>query len=48
MVAMSDFSGLASIACALASAAAMAPIDSLEHCTVLCRREEIEADGARL
>jgi hypothetical protein len=48
MVATSDFSGLVSSACALASAAAIAPIDSLERCTVLLRRKEIETDRARL
>src|ERR1700722_5225425 len=48
MVAMRDFSGLVSSACALASAAAIAPIDSLERCTVLLRRKEIETDRARL
>src|SRR5580700_1920406 len=48
MVATSNFSGLASSACAFASAAAIAPIDSLERCTVLVRREEIETHRARL
>src|ERR1700730_1162177 len=48
MVATSDFSGLVSSACALASAAAIAPIDSLERCTILLRRKEIETDRARL
>ena len=48
MVAMRDFSGLVSSACALASAAAIAPIDSLQRCMVVLRREEIEADRARL
>ena len=42
MVAVGDFSGLVSSACALASAAAIAPIDLLERCTVLLRRKEIE------
>src|SRR5712691_409047 len=32
MVPTSDFSGLTSSACALASAVAMAPIDSLDRC----------------
>jgi hypothetical protein len=32
MMPMSDFSGLLSSACALASAAAIAPIDSLDRC----------------
>src|ERR1700722_13712996 len=48
MVATSDFSGLASSTCALASAAAIAPIDSLDRCMVLLSLEEIEADRARL
>jgi hypothetical protein len=48
MVAIRAFSGLVSVACALASAAAIAPIDSLERDTVLLRREEIEPDSARL
>jgi hypothetical protein len=48
MVAMRDFSGLVSSACALASAAAIAPIDSLDRCMVLAHREEIETDRARL
>ena len=48
MVATSDFSGLVSSACAFASAAAIAPIDSLDRCTVLLRRKEIETNSARL
>src|ERR1700683_3893654 len=48
MVATSDFSGLVSSACALASAAAIPPIDSLERGTVFLRRKEIETDRARL
>ena len=35
---------LVSSACALASAAAIAPIDSLDCCMVLLRRDEIETD----
>src|ERR1700688_2265192 len=48
MVATSDFSGLVSSDWALASAPAMAPIDSLERCMAGLHVEEIEADGARL
>ena len=48
MVATSDFSGLVSSACALASAAAIAPIVSLDRCMALLRREKIETDRARL
>jgi hypothetical protein len=48
MVAMRDFSGLVSSARALASAAAIAPIDSLERCMVLLRHKDIETDRARL
>ena len=44
IVAVSDFSGLASSACALASAAAIAPIDSLDRCMASILREEIETD----
>src|SRR5258708_2596414 len=47
MVATSDFSGLASSDWALASALAMAPIDSLECCIACLHLEDIEADGAR-
>ena len=46
MVAVSDFSGLASSVCALASAPAIAPIVSLERCMTGLRLEQIEADGA--
>src|ERR1039458_4375145 len=44
MVAVSDFSGLVISACALASAAAMAPIDSLERCMIGLHLEQIEAN----
>src|SRR6266446_5434272 len=47
MVATSDFSGLASSTWALARAAAMAPIDSLERCMAGLQFEQVEADGAR-
>ena len=47
-VAVNDFSALVISACALASAAAIAPIVSLERCmAVRLHIEEIEADGAR-
>src|ERR1039458_9623979 len=46
IVAVSDFSGLVISACALASAAARAPIDSLERCMAALHLEQIEADGA--
>src|ERR1017187_8483866 len=48
MVAISDFSGLASSACAFASAAAIAPIDSLARCMALLHRDKIKADRAGL
>src|ERR1700684_1458019 len=48
MVATSDFSGLASSACALARAAAIAPIVSLDRCMIVLLNEKIEADRARL
>src|ERR1700678_4211788 len=48
MVATSDFSGLASSACALARAAAIAPIVSLDRCIAAFPSEEIKADRARL
>src|SRR5215470_6940552 len=48
MVAVSDFSGLTSSICALARAAAMAPIDSLERCICGLHFEQIEADGSGL
>src|SRR6516225_5804997 len=47
MVATNDFSGLTSWAWALASAAAMVPILSLERCMAILRFEEIETDGTR-
>src|SRR5262245_27406606 len=43
IVATSDFSGLVSSACALASAAAMVPMDSLERCMAALHAQEIEA-----
>src|ERR1700722_8717214 len=48
MVAVSDFSGLVSSACALASAAAIAPIVSLDRCIALLPVEKIKADRAGL
>src|ERR1700735_1239434 len=49
MVATSDFSGLVSSACALASAAAIVPIFSLDRCMGLpLDLDEIEADRTRL
>src|SRR5882724_3981720 len=48
MVATSDFSGLVSSDWALASAPAMAPIDSLQRCIAGLHLKEIKADGARL
>src|SRR3984885_7007426 len=48
MVATSDFSGLASSAWALARAAAIAPIVSLDRCMIVLLNEKIEADRARL
>src|SRR5262245_1591168 len=47
MVAISDFSGLMSSDWALASALAMAPIDSLECCMVALRPDELKTDSAR-
>src|SRR5450830_870490 len=44
MVAVSDFSGLVISACALASAAAIAPMVSLDWCIAHHHVEEIEAD----
>src|ERR1019366_6921776 len=47
MVAVSDFSGLASSACALANAPAMVPIDSLDRCMVcLLLAQDVEAHGS--
>src|SRR5215831_6184349 len=43
MVATSDFSGLVSSACALASAAAMVPIVSLERCMAALHAQDIKA-----
>src|SRR5271165_6614218 len=50
MVAVSDFSGLVSSACAFASAAAIAPMVSLDPCMAafLIMSEKIKADRARL
>src|SRR6266702_2847323 len=39
----SDFSGLLSSSCALASAAAIAPIDSLERCMAALHAQDIKA-----
>src|SRR5689334_13241950 len=47
-VAVSDFSGLVSSACALASAAAMAPMVSLERCIGPLPLDHIEAHRAGL
>src|SRR5208283_355594 len=47
MVATSAFSGLVSSACALASAAAIAPIVSLDRCMTALLDEKIETDRAR-
>jgi hypothetical protein len=47
MVATNDFSGLTSWAWALASAAAMVPMLSLERCIVALQLLEIKADGTR-
>src|SRR5207245_1645158 len=47
MVAVSDFSGLASSIWAFASAPAIAPIDSLERCMTDLLHLEVKADGAR-
>src|SRR5580704_8581607 len=46
MVATSDFSGLESSDCALASAAAIVPIDSLDRCIGCLLAEDIEAHGS--
>src|SRR5258708_42843 len=48
MVPTSSFSGFASSACALASAAAIAPIVSLDRCMTILPGQKIEADRARL
>src|SRR6516164_2124806 len=47
IVPVRDFSGLTSCACALASAAAIVPIVSLERCISRLRFEEIEPHCAR-
>ena len=47
MVASNDFSGLTSWAWALASAAAMVPILSLERSTIALQLLEIKGDGTR-
>src|SRR5262249_57301028 len=47
MVAINDFSGLMSSDWALASALAIAPIDSLERCMIALRPNGLETDGAR-
>src|SRR5262249_39571981 len=47
VVATNDFSGLTSWAWALASAAAMVPILSLERCMAALQLLEIKADGTR-
>src|SRR5260370_185988 len=46
MVAVSAFSGFVSSACALASAPAMVPIDSLDRCMGCLLAQDIEAHGA--
>src|SRR5262249_41582055 len=43
MAATSDFSGLVSSACALASAAAMVPMDSLQRCMAALHAQDIKA-----
>src|SRR5215468_4411784 len=43
IVATSDFSGLVSSACALESAAAMVPMDSLERCMAALHAQDIKA-----
>src|SRR5262245_56024077 len=48
MVATSDFSGLVNSACALASAAAMVPMDSLERCMAGLHAQDIKAHRAGL
>jgi hypothetical protein len=48
MVAISAFSGFVSSACALASAAAIAPIVSLDRCMAVLLGGKIEADRAGL
>src|SRR5262245_50532400 len=46
MVAINDFSGLMSSDWALASALAIAPIDSLKRCMIALRPDGLETDGA--
>src|SRR5437773_4951783 len=46
MVAVRDFSGLVSSPWALANAAAMAPMVSLERCIGYLRIHQVKADGA--
>src|SRR5260370_18033733 len=46
MVAVSNFSGLVSSACALARAPAMVPIDSLDRCMGCLHAQDIEAHGS--
>src|SRR5437588_9060044 len=48
MVAISDFSGLVSSACALARAAAIAPIVSLDRCIAFLRPDDVKAHRAGL
>src|SRR5580692_4190090 len=48
MVAVRDFSGLTSSACALASAAARLAMDGLDLCTAILHAEEIKAHRPRL
>src|SRR5215470_20041699 len=47
MVAINDFSGLTSFACALARAAVRAANDSLDRCTAAPRIQDIKAHRAR-
>src|SRR5262249_30340880 len=47
MVAVRDFSGLISSAWAMARAAAIAPIVSLDRCMATLHGEDVKADGAR-
>src|SRR5262249_49343540 len=47
MIPTSDFSGLVSSACALASAAAMAPIDSLDRCMAALQVQDIDSHRPR-
>src|SRR5262249_53394887 len=48
MVAVNDFSGLTSSACALAKAEASAATDSLDRCMNRLRRQDVEAHRPRL